>query len=664
MAKFTQFFRPLRLGRLLNINPSYILTFLITASVLAAVLEREIQDRRSAIIETRDNYLAALTATRTQLAGLMDKAIADKPLAHSLSMRQEHTTRSALEAQLQKGGLDQLALVTANCEQKTRVSVERYVPVPCPDTNSDARLHFFWTTHNDTPTLALMRALPDQVGSELFLLGAVRLDNFWLSKQVSLASMLNDLGITIAAQIPEEFSVPHTTILKEGALENGGFAAALISHNILDRLLLSNAGKDIAYGNPFLMPILLLALITCLLIVIREKALNLRLAKAGEDLVDWARGISPVGGFTAPGKSPVSATGIPAEDLKIAKQFVAKALDLKAEQIHKMGQRRELAENRIKEMSNEILSLQKRLSELAELDSLAIQLGNTSEGFLHHAQEMNLKAEDLSDIAGTEMAERAALLHNMMMEWQEGVATRGARKFIRSLSESPGRAKNSTLLDEQIITIATMAGELSDLAINSSLIAHKIAETSSFCARIAGLWHGIALKTNLDKVCKSLIPVMEDAQQLIRQNKKYRNISFQNLVGEDAACEIPEIPVTLWQSAMFQIYASFAELSNGKNARIVSKIRKDGTKSMFVVHISGEDGVQLPQRTQRQSYLLDVAKYVLTPFDVKVTALPSLDGPFPVALSWQTCSGELSVGLTSDEKKWSQALPPGSETVV
>lgn len=651
MATLASLLRKVRLVRPLKFNPSYILIFLLTAAVAAALLERQVQDRRSAVIEAREGYLAGLTATRTQLAGLMDKAVGDKALVHSLTNKLEHSLKSTLDAQLQKGGLDQLALIGGSCEAQVKAAVERYIPLTCPEGKQATR--FFWIVTNDTPSLVLMRALPDHAGAGQFLLGAVHLNSFWLSKQPELETALTELGITIAPLAPAApAAASFTTILREGEMSNGGYAAALVSNNILDRLLIGSAGKDLAYGNPFLMPILLLAMLTCLLVLVREKALNRRLAQAGHDLVSWAKSVSPGGGFTAPGKTPIASTGVPAKDLAITKDLIAKAVEVKNEQIHKLGQRRELAEAKIRELSTEILGLQKRLSELAELDSLAIQLGNTSQGFLEHVQDMNLKAEDMSDIAGTEIAERAAMLHNMLMEWQEGVVTRGSRKFIRSLAESPGRAKDSTLLDDQIMTIATISGELSDLAINASLLAHKIAETSSFSARIAGLWHGIALKTNSDKVCKSLIPVMEDAQELIRQNRKYRGVSFQNLITEESACQVPEIPVTLWQSAMFQIYASFAELSSGKSARIVSRIRKDGARTMFVVHIVGEEGIQLPQRTQRQTYLLEVAKYVLTPFEVKVTALPALEGPFPVALCWGSSAehdGALKIEAAGEE---------------
>jgi transcriptional regulator of heat shock response len=371
-------------------------------------------------------------------------------------------------------------------------------------------------------------------------------------------------------------------------------------------------------------------------VVAREFVFNQRLKQAGSDMIDWAKSISPIGGFTVPGKPPIVATGIPAKDLATTKDLVETALSLKSEQMHKISQKRDQVESQVRALNDEILCLQKRLSELAELDSLAIQLGNTTESFLNHVQTMNLNAEDISDIVGTEIADRGSLLHNMLMEWQEGVADRGSRKFIRGLSETTGRTKDSNLLDEQIITIATVAGEISDLAIHASILAHKIAEVSSFSARIAGLWRGIALKTNADKICHSLTPVIESAQEVIAENKKNRNIQFQNLLTEAETRNIPEIPISLWQSALFQIYASVAELSTGKPVRIVTRIRKDDAKTMLVVQVVATDDHVLPQRTQRQTYLLEVAKSVLTPFAVSVAALPALEGPFPIALTWQT----------------------------
>ena len=129
--------------------------------------------------------------------------------------------------------------------------------------------------------------------------------------------------------------------------------------------------------------------------------------------------------------------------------------------------------------------------------------------------------------------------------------------------------------------------------------------------------------------------MIESAQELIGQNRKYRNVQFQNLLNEAETRQIPDIPVSLWQSALFQIYASVAELSSGKPARVVTRIRKDDVKTMLVVQVVATEDHVLPQRTQRQTYLLEVAKSILTPFAVNVAALPALEGPFPIALTWQ-----------------------------
>lgn len=613
--------------RTFRLNPSYILVFLIVAAMFAAFLERAAQDRRSSVVEARENYLASLTATRTQLAGLLEKIATDKSLAHNLSQNLQHSIKSTLEAQLQAGALDQLTLLNAACEPIAKSSKGRFVPVDCSD-QSKMSTQFFWVINDGVPSLVLNRALPESVSDKLFLQGVVRLDHTWLANQSGLAAMFSGLSIETGSN--------GTMIHQEGEMPDGTFAASISSTSLFDKLLISRVGKDLVYGNPFLLPCLILALITSILMIAREFALNHRLKQAGNELVTWAKSISPIGGFTAPGRAPVAATGVPAKDLAIAKELVSKALEMKNEQIHKIGLRRDKLETQVRGLNEDILSSQKRLSELAELDSLAIQLGNTSESFLNHVQDMNLKAEDMSDIAGTEIAERGAILHSMLMEWQEGVTLRGSRKFIRTLAETKGTAKDSSLLDDQIITIATIAGEISDLAINASILAHKIAETSSFSARIAGLWHGIALKTNTDKVCTSLQPVIDDAQEVIKQNKKYRFVHFQNLVPEHLAGAIPEIPVSLWQSALFQVYASAAEISSGKPARIVTRIRQDADKTMLVVQVAATEGHVLPQRTQRQTYLLEVAKSVLTPFAIEVSALPALEGPFPVALTWSS----------------------------
>ncbi len=613
--------------RMLRANPSYILGITIVAAMIAAIFEGQIQDRRAAVIEARGAYVIALTNAKTKLSQLIDNVATDKSLKYNIDGKLQHSIKSTLDAQLQTGALDQLTLMSPTCEPVVKSSKGRYVPYNCQDSKK-IETNSFWMSHEGTPSLVMIRNLADVNGLPMYLLGMVHINLNWLSALPELTTTFSNLDLAIGGD--------GVVIYNEKTQAEGPFAAPIVSKHSFDKYLLKAGGSSIAYRNPFLITCLAIALLICIFVVAREFVFNQRLKKAGSELIDWAKTVSPIGGFTVPGKEPILATGIPAKDLATAKDLVGQAFSLKSEQMHKISQKRDLVESQVKALNDEILSLQKRLSELAELDSLAIQLGNTTESFLDHVQTMNLNAEDISDIVGTEIAERGSLLHNMLMEWQEGVADRGSRKFIRGLSETQGRSKDSNLLDEQIITIATVAGEISDLAINASILAHKIAEVSSFSARIAGLWRGIALKTNADKICHSLTPVIESAQELIGQNRKYRNVQFQNLLTDVETINIPDIPVSLWQSALFQIYASVAELSSGKPVRVVTRIRKDDAKTMLVVQVVATDDQVLPQRTQRQTYLLEVAKSVLTPFAVNVAALPALEGPFPIALTWQS----------------------------
>jgi len=621
------------------VNPSYLLGITVVAALAASVFDAHLQNRRAEVIEAREAYVMALSNTRNQLHRLVENVATDKSLKFNLDMKLEHSIKSTLDAQLQTSALDQLTLMTASCDPIAKSSKSRYVPYKCPDSKK-VNTNFFWISNEGSPSLALIRSLTDINGTPMFLMGIVHINQNWLSTFPELATNLERLKFTIAGE--------GVVIYDGSTLDQNFFAAPLISQHNFDRYLLKSDTGKINYNRPFLLTCLTLALLLCMFVVAREYVFNQKLKKAGHDLIEWAKSISPIGSFIVPGKTPIVATGIPAKDLSSAKDLLGRALTLKNEHMHAIAQKRDLAETQVKSLKEEILTLQKRLSELAELDSLAIQLGNTSESFLEHVQTMNLNAEDVADIVGTDIAERGGMLHNMLMEWQEGVVERGSRKFIRSLSETPGRTKESSLLDEQIITIATLAGEISDQAIHASILAHKIAETSSFTARIAGLWRGIALKTNADKVCHSLIPVIEAAQEVVGQNRSYRTVQFQNLLNDSEAKQIPDIPVSLWQSALYQIYASVAELSSGKPARVVTRMRKDGAKRMLIVQIVATENHILPQRTQRQTYLLEVAKSVLTPFTVQVAALPALEGPFPIAMTWHT-DGETALMLPDSQ---------------
>ncbi len=635
----------------IRINPLLVLLGLLPLLGWAVSFEQSVNRRRAEILDARAAYVSALTATRTQLAGLIGKVVADKTMTQNLSWKLSHSVQSSLEAKLEKGGLDQLALFVKNCQEIGRASVDKYVGLPCPlASGGPAVEQFFWQAEGDHPVLALSRKVAAIDGSDLVVLGMVHLDANWLNIHPELKQKIEARKLRIGGG-----GGGGNVLFKEGIDANGQAQASLLSDHSLDRFLLAEGGKDLAYGSPLLWPCLILAFACAAAGLLGERW---RAAKSKEILAnfhEWCRALTPGGEFNLPGKARPEATGHLADDLGMTKLMVSQAMQLKSDAIHGLTSRRHMLEGQLKGKEEEIQKLRHRLAELAELDSLAIQLARTTGSFLDRMRDFHDKAEDLSDIVGTAVAGNAHTLFNVLMDWQQGVTERGARKFLRSLSETPGAHEGDTLLDEQLILLLNLAGELADQATSSASRTHRLVETASFAARIAGLWHGLAMKTNADKSCASLTQPLEEAQGLVRLEKAFAGVDFANLITDKEAECIPELPKTVWVSSLYHLYLAMAELSLGQNAKIVTRMRRDQGKVLFVIQATTESDKPLPKRGEKQAYHMEISRSILLPFDVSLSVLPALDGPFPVALTWS--EEVVQVGGGNDAR----LLPPGKE---
>jgi hypothetical protein len=169
----------LRLSKV-RINPLLILLVLLPLLGWAVGFEQSVNRRRAEILEARSAYVSALTATRTQLAGLIGKVVTDKTLTQNLSWKLNHSVRSSLEAKLENGGMDQIVLYAKGCQELGRASPEKYVPVNCPNAEgAPPEGQFYWTSADENPGLALAKKVPGL--DDVFVVGLVKLDGNWLN---------------------------------------------------------------------------------------------------------------------------------------------------------------------------------------------------------------------------------------------------------------------------------------------------------------------------------------------------------------------------------------------------------------------------------------------------------------------------------------------------
>jgi hypothetical protein len=265
--------------------------------------------------------------------------------------------------------------------------------------------------------------------------------------------------------------------------------------------------------------------------------------------------------------------------------------------------------------------------------------------------ELHAEAHALDQLANNALAGDAAALAAQLAVWRQGITERGARKFLRGLSETPGASEGATALDDEIARLEARTAGVAAAGTSATARTARLRDAAAFAARVAGLWHGLALKTHEDQSCDSLLQPLAEAEALLAIEPPLAGLTFANPPEDVDAARLPELPKALWVSALYHVLHAVAEVAHGAEARVVSRIRPDGDKLVLVVQIAA--GALLPRRGGQQAYHLEIARAMLAPFGIAVSALPTLDGPYPAALAWSA---------TEPYRRAAGAQPPATST--
>ena len=622
--------------RFLQLRPKMPNPLLLLAATLlllgwGVTFENSMNKRHSELRNARTSYLKSLTTTKTQLSGLVAKITNDSTLRQNIRWNLSNSVNRRLKNNVQRGVLDQIYIWDGECNLIANAFSNKALPNDCPkkvggsfETNT-----FVWLTIKDVPTLALTKKFDDSKKTA-YVVGLVQLDDNWVNLQGEFKKMYSDLNLSIA----KEDSFRGATIIKEGKSPAGLALAALGTSSFADKFLGAGNLSENPMSNAFFWPLWGLMAIFTTMVWWQNKEKNLQNKYEQISFVSWCKSLSPIAEFTMPGKFDNE----PQETrpLQDAQKYISQAIQTKNDAMRGATRKRGDLEKTIKSLEVEIQHYQKRLAELAELDSLAIQLQRTTGSFLNKMSELHNRSEEISDTLDTAIAENAQSLNNIMAEWQRGVEERGTRKFIRSLAETPGNANFETLLDEQIHTIINITASLRDTSLTTSINANELVEIASFASRVASLWHGIALSSDQDDLINDFGEIIEESQELIKLEEDLSEIEFRNLIAELDQDQVPMVSKTIWTSAMYHIYLGLADLiKNQSGFGIVSRFRKESGRNILAISLFHQSrDAEYPKHNENLAHQLEISRSMLIPYNIKLNVLPTLNGPFPIALSW------------------------------
>lgn len=625
----------------LGFNPSTLLLVCLSLSAWGLNLEKQAHQRLLELANARASYQLALAGTKSRLSALVGNVASDTVLQQSVNWRLQHSVQGALQGRLKEGGVDQIALFDKACNDLGHASLSKALTLSCQTQQSVSNNseNYFWLSDTDTPILGLARRPAAGPASEGLVVATVHLDAAWLQASGDLSQILTTSDLAIGGKAG--------TIVFEESPTAAGAAPPLKATRMSDRLLLSAGGTRVATEGALVWGPLAGAFMGACWLFMQGRQTRRRTERLLGEHLHWCRSVALVRETDSEG--PEARLELQSV-LEKTRQTVDSLLADKSDLTASLSQKNEALQGQVRQLAKDLETQRLHLSQLAELDSLSVQLQRTSGAFLRKMLELREAAADLHSLMGQGLLGESKKLSAALMTWQTGIVERGARKFIRSLAETASTTGTDTALDEQLQNLIRMSQDISSLASSGSEFAQSIDQAAVFAARLAEIWEGLSIRSD-DSNCLSLLDPLEDAKALVKL--EFADVRFVEQVAEPPGFHLPKASRPAWTAAFYHLFLAMAEIAHDGDAVIASRLRLDGGRRLLVLQVTNVAGKSLPKRSENQARHMEIAKSILAPFGVTVAALPTLEGPFPVALSWADSEGSsvVAVRINTTERR-------------
>ncbi len=586
-------------------------------------VQSEITLRDQEIFAGKAALERSILESQVALGSELQAIALDTPMLQNLGWKLLHSVKSSLSGRLRRGILDHVELFDDSCQSITSGNLTPNFTSPCDKDLTGKKVH--WHPHAGTSSITLEQPIRSGDGKLFIVAGSVLIDDQWLTRHAELKALLSQLDLELTkgdeGEILTDFPVP------------------INKTRITDRLLTKPIRRGIERSSTLVIPLFIAIILLVLTDLWARRSEQLGIEdelKKHYDLTrkDLASKTEDLEFLRHSSLSERISLGLS----KSQKAF-ERSLALKVEALHHSNLKRNALEQELRQKEGILETQKKRLAELAELDGLQMQLERTLGKFLDMMLRLRDSLCDTEQGIANELKTTAHRQYLRLTGWREGVTERGSRKFIRSLAETPSsRPQFETELDEAISDIIAEARTTQDLADKVKLDAAATLSQVSYATKIAALWHGITAKslTEKDHLDSDIHAIYDQAQSLIQLDKKFDRIRLAPLETNECIVNLPQsIPPALWVSSLHQLYLASLELTPLKDIVLKTHLRSDGTRGYLIVQLAHPSADLLPLRSDKQSYHLEIAESMLAAFGVKVTALPVLKGPAPLAITWE-----------------------------
>lgn len=618
---------------------------------LVAFLEQQTASKISWLASGRAAFTDVLGQTRARLVNGAWQAVNDQAIQQNIELKNMNTVGQTLQNYLRAGEVSQIELVDSDCNLLARVPTsERPLHAGCKSGDSeDAKPALFWHRDADgVPTLSVR--LPKLIaGKKYQLVFHVVLDQAWLSAYPYLAAMV---GARHEFNLFEDSS--RGQIWADGFNENHEPLATIRVAGWLSRLMPNFMHYSL---EPRTVSSFWWLYLLCIAAVVSAGTKEgVRARKNSEQrgkIREWIRERCATSAFR---NLKIVERGEDWFGLATQMQsMIDRIMEQKQAQVRLLKERQEQLSLGSVQRDREISELQERLSGMSDLSSLKEQLQHSTENFLGKMEDVRELCETMFDISSAGLAKRTKELQEFHARWKAGVADeshreRGARKFFRSLSESPGSRPGATKLDDELDILGELTSTALDQSLHMAMLSRQVLAELESGVQVAALWHGLAMRDSQRERTCDWVNCLISAQRLVAADSRYATLSFERLPVLSSPDETyPPVAKVAMTSGMFHLYmALLSDVTvNAITLPIVLRQKRfhdHGTLILSLPQPAADVADAGPGRSQ--SYHLELAKAILAPFGIRVAFLPPTVAGVPVAMTWTLPGKEVDIAVT------------------
>jgi hypothetical protein len=569
--------------------------------------------------QARFQYEQALQTTRQQLSELGRELKGNPVLTQDLNEQAYGAASRILGGYVAPGRVDQLAILDQDCKYLAHSEQGLLLSNDCPlQDRALTQGQFQWRMHGGYPSMEWVMPLGSFGERRAFLLVSTTLKESWI---FSMNNGLRDRFRSLELSIGEPRSGRSAHVVFDAKPAN------LYSQHFLLRFYPAVLQKEPVTLLNALLVALGIFVFAFFNLVQQLKRRDARIKKEIAGLKQWAKDLhADTEGVEEKAE---------ADPILSIRESLNRLVKRNYDQLQNCRQHSHSLSQQIVGLEARLLDQQVEQAWMQKARSLHQQMNGSAQAHLQKLQDIQSLGEDISHVTAKQLVRPAQKLFELGQRWADELRTVPPRKLVRSMAERVD-AHGESELEKTVRTLIESSHELSNSAINVTLLSQNMLQQLKDNVQLAEHWH--RLMGGADKGSKSLQQLIVDSQGLIHMQEKELQLKYENL-AEDHELHHLQIPQSTLHSVLYHCSMALLELARERGwaaPTLHYQCKKRDDKMILVLSLRGpaDDDVitqQLPRAGEQHQQL---AMQLLQGYGMKITRLPALQGIQAMALIW------------------------------